>query len=281
MEPFMSCGASCDQLTPMFMSQNNDLNDTVMFDQSRLSDDSEIVLRRQSAAPPRSGRSEGTTQLENDDAISISDSHQLDEEFQLSSPQNAELQALSNNLIRNYLKSVRRPAAVAPELSYQVPRANAKGKTKNSDVSVKEVKQVHRTARKDTTDLIIKGLTQHCISKGNNKRQQLRDMHTILQSTGLLTMLLEQRTVPVISETNLLGYTPPRVIMVAKQNIRHDDIDDDLLSIASAASNANTEAIALQEDDYCLFQHDQARLMLLVLLMFHASLPIDKTNRSF
>lgn len=106
-------------------------------------------------------------------------------------------------------------------------------------------------------------------------------MHTILQSTGLLTMLLEQRTVPVISETNPLGYTPPRVIMVAKQNIRHDDIDDDLLSIASAASNANTEAIALQEDDYCLFQHDQARLMLLVPHVFHASLPIDKTNRSF
>lgn len=135
-------------------------------------------------------------------------------------------------------------------------------------MSVKEVKQVHRTARKDTTDLIIKGLTQHCILKGNNRRQQLRDMHTILQSTGLLTMLLEQRTVPGVYP---LGYTPPRVIMVTKQNIRHNDIDDDLLSIASTVSNADTEAIAISEDDYCLFQHDQARLMLLVPLMFHAS----------
>ena len=137
MEPFMSCGASCDQLTPMFMSQNNDLNDTVMFDQSRLSDDSETVLRRRSAAPLRSGRSEGTTQLENDDAISTSDSHQLDEKFQLSASQNVELQALSNDFIKNYLKSVRKPAAVAHEFSYQIPRANAKGKTETSDAKVR------------------------------------------------------------------------------------------------------------------------------------------------
>ena len=208
--------SSLDQHTPMLLSRNLDLNDTVIFDQSQLSDDSEIVLRRRSAALLRSGRTEGTTRLENDDAISTSNSNQLDEEFQLSDSQNAELQALSNDLIRNYLKSVRKPAAVAPEFSYQVPRANAKEKTEITDVSMKEVKQVHRTARKDTTDLIIKGLTQNCILKGNNKRQQLRDMHTILQSTGLLTMLLEQRTVPVISETNPLGYTPARVIMVAK-----------------------------------------------------------------
>ena len=86
-----------------------------------------------------------------------------------------------------------------------------------------------------------------------------------VQATGLLTLLLEQRTMPLITEKNSFGY---RQLYVYLANPNQYDSDND--SVSSPIIQ-EPSMIPIGEDDIGLFAHDRSRLMYLVQRMFHKS----------
>lgn len=105
---------------------------------------------------------------------------------------------------------------------------------------------------------------------GPQKARNLRSMHNILASTGLLTMLLEQRTKPVVTDMNTFGFTLPHTYIPVPTTAIDDDIDND--SISTYALSTNGDYIPICEDDIGLFTYDKARLMRLVEYMFDKSI---------
>ena len=130
------------------------------------------------------------------------------------------------------------------------------------------LKQTHRNSKRATPDSLITDLKSLCIYKGPMKRKQLRKMHILLQSTGLLTMLLRQRSIPEMTDDNPLGYRDASVIHIAPLPL--DDTDSDIFSVSSSLI-PESQVIALSEDDIGLFLHDKARLMVVLPIMFHVS----------
>ena len=98
-----------------------------------------------------------------------------------------------------------------------------------------------------------------------NKTKNMREMHVALQASGLLTLLLEQRTIPLVTEMNSFGYRQPYVYLA---NPNQDDSDSD--SVSSPILQ-EPSMIPIGEDDIGLFAHDRSRLMYLVQRMFHIS----------
>jgi hypothetical protein len=68
----------------------------------------------------------------------------------------------------------------------------------DDDDNVVKTTRVHRSRFISTPQNVIDTLKANCIFRGNSKRRQLDTMHTQLQTTGLLTLLLEQRQQPKI-----------------------------------------------------------------------------------
>ena len=130
------------------------------------------------------------------------------------------------------------------------------------------LRQTHRNSKRATPDSLITDLKTLCIYKGPTKRKQLRKMHILLQSTGLLTMLLRQRTIPEMTDDNPLGYREASVLHIKPSSL--DDSESDLFSVLSNVG-AESQYIALSEDDIGLFLHDKARLMVVLPIMFHVS----------
>ena len=59
--------------------------------------------------------------------------------------------------------------------------------------NVVKTTRVHRSRFMSTPQNVIDTLKANSIFRGNSKRRQLDTMHTHLQTTELLTLLLEQR----------------------------------------------------------------------------------------
>ena len=95
-------------------------------------------------------------------------------------------------------------------------------------------------------------------------------MHNVLATTGLLTMLLEQRTKPKSTAMNIYGFTLPHMYDPAIAHAIEDDIDND--SVSTYALSISNEPIPIGEDDFGLWSYDKARLMRLVEVMFDKSL---------
>ena len=93
----------------------------------------------------------------------------------------------------------------------------------------------------------------------------MREMHVALQASGLLTLLLEQRTMPIVTETNTFRHREPYVYLANPQQY-----DSDTDSISSPILE-EPSMIPIGEDDIGLFAHDRSRLMYLVQRMFHIS----------
>ena len=88
------------------------------------------------------------------------------------------------------------------ELPFVQPVNDSKGKHHDSidedDDNGVRTTRVHRSRFILTPQNVIDTLKVNSIFRGNSKRRQLDTMHTQLQTTGLLTLLLEQRQQPQI-----------------------------------------------------------------------------------
>ena len=134
------------------------------------------------------------------------------------------------------------------------------------DIPKIQMKRVHRSRFIATPPNVIDTLRANCIFRGATKRRQLDNMHTQLETTGLLTLLLEQRQQPSILSLTDTGYTKERLIV----NTVRSKLDE---SHSSSLSNVKRpdSYITIPEDDIFIFNHDKSRLMSLVQLMFHDS----------
>ena len=167
-----------------------------------------------------------------------------------------------DRVVSNYMSSLKKLPAIADGPSRGVPQAIADGYPTTHEIRNVSIRQVHRNLRKDTPESVRLGIIENCIFKGSTKKRQLRDIHTLLQSARLLTMLLEHRRVPIITEDNSFGYSGPHIVTYNIKSAQADDSEDDLFSINSTVQTSNTESIALLEDDYGLYAHDKARLII-------------------
>ena len=128
-------------------------------------------------------------------------------------------------------------------------------------------KYIDKRSYKETSPQTVTEITAAKLEQfSRHKATNLRTMHNILASTGLLTMLLEQRTKPVVTEMNTFGFTLPHMYNPAHIPAIDDDIDNDIVS--TYALSTNGEDIPICEDDIGLFTHDKARLMRIVESMF-------------
>ena len=128
-------------------------------------------------------------------------------------------------------------------------------------------KYIDKRSYKDTppqtyTEIFALRLSQF----GIQKQRKLRSMHNILASIGLLTMLLEQRKKPVVTETNTFGFALPHMYNPVSTPAIDDDIDNE--SVSTFALSTNGEDVPIDEDDIGLFTYDKARLMRIVEYMF-------------
>ena len=140
----------------------------------------------------------------------------------------------------------------------------------NSDIHATDdlipVKSVPLRSYTQTTQLIKDEIDRLRISTNTvNKTKNMREIHVALQATGLLTLLLEQRTLPLITERNSFGYRPPYVYLA-----NPNQYDSDTDSISSIIPK-EPSMIPIGEDDIGLYAHDKSRLMYLVQRMFHKS----------
>ena len=128
------------------------------------------------------------------------------------------------------------------------------------------VKSFHIRSYTQTTQLIKDEIDRLRISTNTvNKTKNMREMHVALQASGLLTLLLEQRTMPLVTETNKFGHREPYVYLA-----NPNQYDSDTDSISSPILQ-EPSMIPIGEDDIGLFSHDRSRLMYLVQRMFHIS----------
>ena len=251
-------------------------NETFILDESNILDDSEISIRRPFRMPMHNELAEGTTLEMLNDANSTYEASPIIDSVESFTPaQLAIVQKRCDDAVMKYLQSHTKTSAAnaAGELVAE-PKVTTEGSVSTQEEKPVVVRQVHKTAKRETQEHTIKGITENRIFKGTTKKRQLDNIHNILQAAGLLTLLLGHRKDPqnLISAKNPLGWIAAHVITVAKKATVIDDSDDDLLSVASTTSTyANTELIALPEDDYITYAHDKARLMLLVPLIFDIS----------
>ena len=128
-------------------------------------------------------------------------------------------------------------------------------------------KYVDKRSYKDTSLQTVAEITPLKIHQfTQQKARQLRAMHVILASTGLLTMLLEQRTCPIVTDSNTFGFRVPYMYRPASTTAIDDDIDND--SVSTYAPLTDGADVPICEDDIGLYAHDKARLMRLVEMMF-------------
>ena len=141
---------------------------------------------------------------------------------------------------------------------------------------VVETRTIHRSYMKDIPAGVLSSIQKNCINKQPLKRALLRDIHIQLQSCGLLTMLLGQRTRPEYSMENPTGYREPYTVAPD-----YNSSTDDNGSVASDKSDGQIEAINLLNglskdrilipaDNLELWQHDEGKLLVLVREMFHS-----------
>ena len=91
-------------------------------------------------------------------------------------------------------------------------------------------------------------------------------LHSVLSTTGLLTLIEGHRTEPIMTEENTHGFSTRKIILVSRVEY------EDEKSIDSMSSETIVERVALGEDDTFDYIHDNDRLFSLVYIMFSKTL---------
>ena len=99
-----------------------------------------------------------------------------------------------------------------------------------------------------------------------DKFHRLRMLHSVLSTTGLLTLIEGHRTEPIMTEENTHGFSNRKIILVPREEY------EDEKSIDSMSSDPITERVVLEEDDAFHYIYDNDRLFSLVYIMFSKTL---------
>ena len=89
-------------------------------------------------------------------------------------------------------------------------------------------------------------------------------LHSVLSTTGLLTLIEGHRTEPIMKEDNTHGFSTRKIILVPRVEYEK--------SIDSMSSEPIVERVVLEEDDAFHYIHDNDRLFSLVYIMFSKTL---------
>ena len=126
------------------------------------------------------------------------------------------------------------------------------------------VKRIHY--RRNST-VIIYEITKYIIDINTpDKFHRLRILHSVLSTTGLLTLIEGHRTEPIMTEINTHGFSNRKIILVPRVEY------EDEKSINLMSSEPIIERVVLEEDDAFHFIYDNDRLFSLVYIMFSKTL---------
>ncbi len=91
-------------------------------------------------------------------------------------------------------------------------------------------------------------------------------LHSVLSTTGLLTLIEGHRTEPIMTEINTHGFSNRKIILFPRVEYKDEK------SIDSMSSEPIIERVVLEEDDAFHYIHDNDRLFSLVYIMFSKTL---------
>ena len=128
----------------------------------------------------------------------------------------------------------------------------------------KMVKIIHH--RRNST-VLISEIGKYVIDINTpDKFHRLRMLHSVLSTTGLLTLIEGRRTEPIMTEVNTHGFSNRKIVLVSRVEY------EDEKSIDSMSSEPIIERVVLEEDDAFHYIHDNDRLFSLVYIMFSKTL---------
>ena len=122
------------------------------------------------------------------------------------------------------------------------------------------VKRIHY--QRNST-VLISEISKYVIDINTpDKFHRLRMLHSVLSTTGLLTLIEGHRTEPIMTEENTHGFSNWKIILVPRLEY------EDEKSIDSMSSEPIIERVVLEEDNALHYIHDNDRLFSLVYIMF-------------
>ena len=86
-------------------------------------------------------------------------------------------------------------------------------------------------------------------------------LHSVLSTTGLLTLIEGHRTEPIMTEENTHGFSNRKILLVPREEYEDEKSIDSM-----------SERVVLEEDDAFHYIHDNDRLFSLVYIMFSKTL---------
>ena len=149
---------------------------------------------------------------------------------------------------------------------------------KDSDSSDEEVinkyskknpcnKMVKRIHYQRNTTVLISEVDKYIIDINTpDKLHRLRMLHSVLSTTGFLTLIEGHRTEPIMTEENVQGFSERKIILVTRLEY------EDEKSLDSSTYETMVERLVLEEDDAFHYIHDNDRLFSLVYIMFAKTL---------
>ena len=128
-------------------------------------------------------------------------------------------------------------------------------------------KMVKRIHYQRNSTVLISEIGKYVIDINTpDKFHRLRMLHSVLSTTGLLTLIEGHRTEPIMTEENSHGITTRKIILVPRVEY------EDEKSIDSLNSEPILERVVLEEDGAFHYIHDNDRLFSLVYIMFSKTL---------
>ena len=126
------------------------------------------------------------------------------------------------------------------------------------------VKRIHY--QRNST-VLISEISKYIIDINTpDKFHRLRMIHSVLSTTGLLTLIEGHRTEPIMTDENIHGFSNRKIILVPRVEYKDEK------SIDSLSSEPIIERVVLEEDDAFHYIHDNDRLFSLVYIMFSKTL---------
>ena len=128
-------------------------------------------------------------------------------------------------------------------------------------------KMVKRIHYQRNSTVLLSEIVKYLIDINTpDKFHRLRMLHSVLSTTGLLTLIEGHRTEPIMTEENTHGFSNRKIILVPRVEY------EDEKSIDSMSSERIIEIVVLEEDDAFHYIHDNDRLFSLVYIMISKTL---------
>ena len=124
-------------------------------------------------------------------------------------------------------------------------------------------KMAKRIHYQRSSTVLLSEITKYVIDINTpDKFHHLRMLHSVLPTTGLLTLIEGHRTEPIMTEINTHGFSNSETILIPRVEYEDEKLID------SMSSEPIIERVDLEEDDAFYHIHDNDRLFSLVYIMF-------------